>query len=70
MLAPDNVSVPAPLLVKPPVPLITLEIVVLLAPEIVKRKPPLVSVPLLMARDAELAFQLCAAPRTSGLVIV
>jgi len=43
---------------------------VLLAPEIVNRNPPLVTVALLIANGPEAAFQVWAPPRISALVIV
>ena len=68
-LRPLNVSVPAPLFVRPPAPLITAAMLVLLAPEIVNSNPPLATVALLIVKPAVLAFQVCAAPNTNGLLI-
>ena len=69
MLAPESVSVPAPVFVNPPAPLNTPLSAVLLAPLIVSSLPLFATGP--EKTSAPLAaFQLWAAPRVTAVAIV
>ena len=61
---------PVPALIRPPVPLITPEIVVFPVPSIVRLNPPLATVPLTVKRLLELLTQLWAAPSANLQLIV